>query len=526
MRALITFCALIWPLAASAQTELRVFGAMVEDGQGGPLASATVLSSEGQTSFFVTSTQAAQAEGRCLRSWERGACHPILDDRSGPLTGMDGLSILAVQIPNDETMGKFSELELTGMPGTGILDPAADTRAVSILTQNGFGGWQIPLDPAQVTGLAGDGFSIAGAGVNPLSVGAPVVHPEKGLVGVITQAGDGGARVAGIVALFGALEVSGYPVIAQMRPKAGGGELPRAVEDSVGRLYLFNDYRDIGQGMAGFYGPADGLGFDPNFIAAIEYSSWDIGSDGGARLLASDTKTVPMNPVGISLEAAYGGAAPDLAASCVIHATPASQGRKALVLQFWRAVPERFNPNTDSKSYDEAAPPLTGWADGASPCAERLATLDEARLAALRGEVPPTQAAPAAAPTPSPAGTGHAGGDWTAITAWTPTGRPALGMALADGRSLVLGCTESRELLLALDPADAPADAPAGFLIGGRAAIEQGQAQGMAYGYFPVGAAEQLAAGASIGFELDGQAFDLPGPQDIAAGPVGESCRD
>lgn len=522
MRARLAFCALVWPLAASAETELRVFGAMIEDGRGGPLASATALSSEGQISFFVTSAQAAQAEGRCLRSWERGACHPVLEDRSGPLTGLDGMSVLAVQIPNDETMGKFSELEPTGMPRTGVLNPAADTRAVSILTQNGFGGWQIPLDPAQVTGLAGDGFSIAGEGLNPLSVGAPVVHPEKGLVGVITQAGDGGARVANIVALFDALEASGYPVIAQMRPKAGGGELPRAVEDGLGRLYLFSDYRDIGQGLAGFYGPADGFGFDPNFMAAVEYSSWDIDPGGGVRLLASDTKTVPMNPAGTSLEAAYGGTAPDLAASCVIHATPASQGRRALVLQFWRAVPERFNPNTGSKSYDETAPPLTGWADGASPCAERLAALDEARLAALRGEVPAADAAPAAAPTPSPAGTGGAGGGWTAITAWPPTGRPALGMALADGRSLVLACTESRELLLALDPADAPA----GFLVGGRAASEQGNAQGMAYGYFPLGAYEQLAAGASIGFELNGQQFDLPGPQDIAAGPLGESCRD
>lgn len=76
MRVLLALFALILPLAASAETELRVFGAMVEDDQGGPLATATLLSSEGQTSLFVTSTQAAQTEGRCLRSWERGGVSP------------------------------------------------------------------------------------------------------------------------------------------------------------------------------------------------------------------------------------------------------------------------------------------------------------------------------------------------------------------------------------------------------------------------------------------------------------------
>lgn len=519
MRVLLALFALILPLAASAETELRVFGAMVEDDQGGPLATATLLSSEGPTSFYVTSTQTAQIEGRCLRSWERGECHLVLSDRSGPLSGLEGLSILAVQIPNDETMGKFSELNVTQMPRTGVLDPAADKRAVSILTQNEFGGWQLPLDPAQVTGRAADGFSIAGAGLNPLSVGAPVVHPEKGLVGVIAQAGEGGARVVGITALFEALEASGYPVIEQMRPKSGGGELPRAVENALGRLYLFNDYRDIGQGLAGFYGPADGLGFDPNFTAAIEYSSWAIGPD-GPGLLASDTKAVPMSPAGISLEAAHTGGAPDLAASCVVHATPTSQGRRAMVLQFWRAVPERYNPNTGSKSYDEAAPPVIGWADGASPCAERLANLDTASLAVQRGQAQaPNVAASASAPASDDGGTEDG---WTQIAAWPVTGTPALAITLADGRRLVLGCTESREFLLALDPAEALA----GFLIGGRAAFEQGQAQGMAYGYFLIEAFDRLAAGASIGFELNGQAFDLPGPQKIGASPLGDSCRD
>lgn len=510
MRILPLLCALILPFAAAAETELRVFGAMIEDDQGGPLATATLLSSEGPTSFYVTSTTAAQTTGRCLRGWERGACHPVLAERSGPLTALNGLSIVAVRIPNDETMGKFSELKVTSAPRTGVLDPSTDTRAVSILTQNKIGGWQIPLDPAQVTGRAGDGFSIAGAGLNPLSVGAPIVHSEKGLVGVIAQADEGAARAVGITALLNALEESGYPVVEQMRPKTGGGGLPRTVESALGRLYLFNDYRDIGQGMAGFYGPADGLGFDPNFMAAIEYSSWAITPD-GPRLLASDTKTVPMIPAGISLEATYTGPAPDLAASCVIHATPTSQGRRAMVLQFWRAVPERFNPNTGSKSYDEAAPPVIGWADGASPCAKRLANSDAANLAAQRDEPPATVA-----------GTGGAASGWTRIATWPVTGTAALGLTLADGRSLVLSCTESRELLLALDPVAATA----GFLIGGHAAFEQGQAQGMAYGYFAMDAFDRLTAGASIGFNLNGQVFDLPGPQNIAASPMGESCRD
>tara|TARA_R110001599_G_scaffold141828_1_gene322348 strand:+ start:7364 stop:7699 length:336 start_codon:yes stop_codon:yes gene_type:complete len=51
------------------------------------------------------------------------------------------------------------------------------------------------------------------------------------------------------------------------------------------------------------------------------------------------------------------------------HATPSSDGRRAMVLQFWLFNTTMGTSQTGFRSFDEAAPPLTGWGDGYAPCA-------------------------------------------------------------------------------------------------------------------------------------------------------------
>lgn len=170
-------------------------------------------------------------------------------------------------------------------------------------------------------------------------------------------------------------------------PPAQSAVPAMAQRDGTGRVILFNDYRSIGQGLTAYYGPTNGFGFDENFMAEVDYSVWALGKTPAAdQRLSQKTKQLPLKPGGFSLEAAYSGPAPDTAATCVIHPTPISDGRKALVMQFWRAVPERQDKSTGAKRYDEAAPVLVGWADGEHPCADALAQLDAMRTQALRSD--------------------------------------------------------------------------------------------------------------------------------------------
>ena len=523
MRWLACLVALSLAQGAAAQTELDLFGAMVEGPDGAALATATSVGGTPEHLLYLTSAEAAGMPGACLRIWARGACHPARAADGAPLAGLTGLGLVAVTIPNDEMMAKFSELQITAMPTVGTFDAASDGRQVRILTQNAFGGWEIPLDPAEVSGKTGRGITIRTPALSGLSAGAPVVHSEKGLIGVIDAAQSGSASVVDFARVVEAVTAAGHAVPPELRPQAGPqGELPRQVDNEMGRLFVFSDNSSIQQGLSGFYGPSQGLGFDANFVTGIEYSVWSVDLQGASgALLASGAKTVPMIPSGMPLEAPYDGTPPDIVATCVLHATPASQGRRAMVMQFWRAVPDRYNPNTGNKSYDEAAPPLTGWADHASPCADRLTRLDAERRAALQG-LAPTSATATPPVAEATTGTANAAppGEWAPIAQWPVTGYPATSITLAQGRTLTLGCTESRELVLTV----APGAGVAGFLIGGRAATEQGEADGMAYGFFPGTGFGQLAAGASIGFRIDGAPMDLPGPTTLQGGPLGDTC--
>ena len=170
-------CLLTLSLAqgAAAQTELDLFGAMVEGPDGAALATATSVGGTPEQLLYLTSAEAAGTPGACLRIWARGACHPARAADGAALAGLAGLDLVAVTIPNDEMMAKFSELQITAMPTVGTFDAASDGRQVQILTQNAFGGWEIPLDPAEVSGKTGRGITIRTPALSGLSTGAPVV---------------------------------------------------------------------------------------------------------------------------------------------------------------------------------------------------------------------------------------------------------------------------------------------------------------------------------------------------------------
>jgi len=390
MRRLILLCALALAQGAMARPELQAFGAMVEGPEGTPLASATAtgVGNDPLIQLYLTASAVAETDGICLRVWDKGACHPLIPEQGGPVAGLDGLSLVAVKVPNEEIMAKFSAIQLRAQPLVGVLDPTSDGRQVQLLTQSALGGWESPLDPAEVTGQSAQGFTMRSSAINPMSVGAPVVHPQKGLVGVISAAQSGSARVIGMTDVVDAVVAAGFQVPPGIRPKGDAvGELPRQVDNELGRIYVFSDNSSLAAGLSGFYGPSEGLGFDERFVASLDYSVWgvDLGAPSGT-LLAKGAKTLPLIRSGMPVEAPFKGTPPDIVATCVVHETPGSQGRRALVMQFWRAVPERYNNQMGSKGYDEAAPPLTGWADGPSPCAGRIARLDAERVAALRGE--------------------------------------------------------------------------------------------------------------------------------------------
>ncbi|MBY8974288.1 hypothetical protein KHP62_00615 [Rhodobacteraceae bacterium NNCM2] len=661
MRHLVALILIAFAQQAAAQSELQIFGAMVEGPDGAPLATATAIGGTPGKSLYLTSAEAAETAGACLRVWDQGACHEVIQGAGGPVDGLGDLAIVAVSVPNEEMVARFTELQMNALPAIGIFDPATDARQVQFLTQSALGGWESPIDPAAVSGQSARGFNIQSPGLSTLSIGAPVTHQNRGLVGVIAAAQPGAARVVAIDEAIDAVIEAGFPVPPEMRPRGNAtGELPSAVENEMGRVYVFQDNSSIPNGLTGFYGPSDGVGFDPNFVTSIDYSVWGINLDApSGSLLATGDKTLPLVPTGMALEAPFKGTPSDFVATCVMHETPTSAGRRAMVMQFWRSVPERFNPNIGTKSYDEAAPPLTGWADGASPCADRLARLDTKRIAALRGTVLAEESADTAEAEPwhwgvVDAGNGinvsgvsgasranifcyrlngrlvggvamfgdilapvaggdvtggwlnhHVGGQrfaarliraadqialkdfqegeaflnaldgadeimlewedangltplgridltgaqeylaqqraacdlpgaatglageavsdgWTEIGEWAATGRAATSIDLAEGRKLILGCTESREVVLALSPPNGVS----GFLIGGRGALESGEAEGMAYGFFAPSAWGQLTSGASIGFQIDGAAMDLPAPAGLDSGQVGAACRN
>lgn len=134
----------------------------------------------------------------------------------------------------------------------------------------------------------------------------------------------------------------------------------------------------------------------------------------------------------------------------MIHATPSSQGEPVYVVQFWRSVQERYNPNIDDKDYDQAATPMTGWA-GDDACATAISNMGPERIATLLGAAAIAPDAPAGAPNPE-CRSAAAAADWQEMSSRAATGRSALTVSIPRGATLFVGCTESRELAVAVTP--------------------------------------------------------------------------
>lgn len=483
MRSLIALVLACLPVCAAAQdnVELVLFGAMLERTDGTPLATATSVAGEPGAVQMVTGFDAATSEGACVKVRNDGNCIPIGNVR--PLPGYERLAIVEAAIPQEEFTAKFQNLRVARQPLVGTYDPASD-GGLTFLTQSALGGWLEPIALATVTGRVEGALVFQNDGFSALSVGAPLVHPSKGLVGIAARAGPGAASMLPMPDLIAALDVADVAVPDNMRPaQVGESGLPPRVESEMGRIIVFGDYSYIGN-LSGFYAPSGGTGFDAGFVTDIQFSVWELDpSSGAARRIAGGDKALPLNPVGMSLEARFSGTPGDHLASCVVHATPTSGGRPVFALQFWRDVPERYNPNIDDKSYDEAATPLTGWAEARSPCATALGTVDEVRLAALAGRAPraekqSTTAVPSQDTASEPTITAN---QWNALNAWPATGRQGFTRGLANGFELTVGCTNSGELAASVAPIPGQAE----FSLNGQPATDTGRTANEVYAFLP-----------------------------------------
>ncbi|WP_299612887.1 hypothetical protein [uncultured Tateyamaria sp.] len=445
------FIALIaMPFVATAQTadELFLFGAMVEGPEGTPVATATAIGGEPGNLVFVTGRAVAETPGICVKTWEQSACHSVTS--YVPMPGHDTLALISIAPTQEEMNAKFANVAMTRQPLTSTYDPAS-ADGLSFMTQNALGGWERPLALATPSGRSGDQVILRSDAFNTLSIGAPVSHPTNGLVGLIARAGDGSGALLPIADALRATQAAGVATAAWMMPAGApdGGGLPPRVASEIGRMIIFHDYSDLGY-IGGFYGPSQGTGFDESFQTVVSYSVWqvDLNGGGGTRIAQID-RTVPLVPVGMAMEAPFTGRPGDHLATCVTHATPSSGGRPVFVVQFWRSVPERYNPNTDSKDYDQAASPMLGWADGETHCIDALRQMGTDRLAALANG---TAAFAEETIATSNAGSSAPSGTWQSRPNWDATGRDGQTFDLGDGITLTTGCTASKERVVAIEP--------------------------------------------------------------------------
>ncbi|MEM9435442.1 MAG: hypothetical protein AAGA15_00255 [Pseudomonadota bacterium] len=451
MRFLLPLSLLFTPLLAHAQSadEIDLFAAMIEQPEGTPFATATAVAGDQGRTVYLTGAAVSPTLGACLRIWAAGPCHPM-DEAVTPLPGYAGLALIVARVPQEDQNAKFSSISMTRQPLVGVYDPNLGD-GVTFSTQSALGGWERPLQPATPSGQSSGQIVLASAAFSPLSVGAPLVHPEDGLVGVVSRAANGSALLLPIREALMATSAAGISVPEWMLPEAPvDGDLPPRVESEIGRMIIFSDYSFIGY-LGGFYGPSQGTGFDETFATNIDFSVWEIdpGRSVGTQIASVD-RALPLIPSGMPIEAPFSGTPGDFLASCVIHATPSSQGEPVYVVQFWRSVPERYNPNIDDKDYDQAATPMTGWA-GDDACATAISSMGSERIATLLGAASIASETPAGAANPENSGVAT-GADWQETFRWAATGRSALTASLPGGETLFVGCTESRELAVAVTP--------------------------------------------------------------------------
>lgn len=446
--------------AAFAQDALFMLGAMVEKTTGEPVASATSVSADAGVYYVATTADVANLDNLCVNIWPNGPCHEADRSYDTLVPDLPNLFVIGFAIPTRDLAEKFQSIATTKPLKVGFIDPSTDEPVAQFITQSAFGGWEAPIDPAEILGSTPNGFTIRSSGLTTYSVGAAVQHPDKGLVGIISQVdpASGLARVIALPTLVDALSDAGLIIADEMRPVDDRlRELPRDVEDEVGNPIIFQDYSSLPQGLTLYYAPSGGFGFEPTFQAEVIYRVLEIdpGTPAG-RVIATGSKRTPFVSEGFGLEAPYQGIPPDLVATCVFHQTPSSNGRNALVMNFWRAVPVRENRNTGNKSYDETAASVVGWADGETPCLDRIGQLPAEVVAALRGGVSQTAPSPETGnqPTIDADGWSQTTSDWGKVDFFEPTGQPAYSTSFGIGQELSISCTGSGELFLSISPSD------------------------------------------------------------------------
>jgi hypothetical protein len=471
MTRLLALALCLTPVALPADIfdELDAFGAMVETADGAPVGTATLIAGIPERGYFVTGRDVATASAPCVRVWYEGSCFEITEIR--PLPGVETLSIVTAMPSQSENDARYRMSDASRGLLVSTYDP--DTGdALSFMTQTALGGWERPLTPVAPSGAAAGRLVLRSPAITALSVGAPVMHPRDGLVGVLAQTVDGAGALIPIAEVQAAAEIAGLTIWDGMRAAAPDeGGLPRRIAMQTGGS-MFNDYSSIGF-LQGYYHP--GAGYAEGFTTEIGFSVWEVDpAGGGATYLTGEKKVALLSGSGLVLAAPFDGTPADHLAICVYHATPSSEGRQAFTIQFERSHPARFDDTDGTKYFDTVADHLKGWVtgDGIASCEAALRNLDAGRMAALTGVAPTGALAATTAPVDAPGTSGAVQpaeevygvqGPWRRVAIWQATGLEALFRDLPGGRLLTVGCTRSRELVVDIRPGDAVT------AIGGRA---------------------------------------------------------
>lgn len=127
---------------------------------------------------------------------------------------------------------------------------------------------------------------------------------------------------------------------------------------------------------------------------------------------------------------------------------------------------------------------------------------------------------PSEAANPMPPSAPVIGDGWAQLPRWDGTGRPAVVLPIVGDRRLFLGCTESAELVVAIDPGLGISQ----ITIAGRESYETGRHDKTTFAYFDRAMLNDVGAGAVIGFRAIGAPFEHPVPANLAINPAFAGC--
>jgi hypothetical protein len=154
---------------------------------------------------------------------------------------------------------------------------------------------------------------------------------------------------------------------------------------------------------------------------------------------------------GITMNAPSNRPMPKLLATCVLHETPSSSGRRVFVINAYNAIPNSLDSTYSTWSYNGVGATLYGFEESASSCLDKLTSLTDEQRAALFGDTVTGDEARGSGGAVEATDESVARGDSPVdISVWEPTGTAAVSFSLEGDLQLFISCTESGEMLVAI----------------------------------------------------------------------------